>query len=63
MGVTLADPSGRTARVLDKEPTVVVRGEPAELVLFAFGRTRHALVDLDGPDDAVARLTATELGV
>jgi uncharacterized protein (TIGR03085 family) len=63
VGVTLADPGGRTARVLDREPTVVVRGEPAELVLFAFGRGRHALVDLDGPDDAVTRLAATELGV
>ena len=63
VGVTLADPSGRTARVITRERTVVVRGEPAELVLFAFGRTEHAVVDLEGTDDAVARLRATELGV
>ena len=63
VGVTLADVGGRTIRAIDRTPAVVVRGAPAELVLFAFGRTGHALVDLDGPDDAVARLRATELGV
>jgi uncharacterized protein (TIGR03085 family) len=63
VGVTLADVGGRTIRAIDRTPEVVVRGAPAELVLFAFGRVDHALVDLDGPDDAVARLRATELGV
>jgi uncharacterized protein (TIGR03085 family) len=63
VGVTLADTGGRTVRAIDREPGVVLRGAPAELLLFAFGRTGHAVVDLDGPDDAVARLRATELGV
>jgi hypothetical protein len=32
-------------------------------MLFAFGRIEHAEVDLEGPEEAVARLRATELGV
>lgn len=63
VGVRLADLTGREATAADREPVVVVRGAPAELVLFAFGRKDHAVVDLVGPEDAVARLRATELGV
>ena len=62
VGVTLADLSGRTARAVDRTPMVTVRGEPAELVLFAFGRGDHAAVDLEGPADAVAALRSTPLG-
>jgi uncharacterized protein (TIGR03085 family) len=63
VGVTLADTTGRTHTVVDREPRVVLRGEPAELLLFGFGRTGAAAVELEGTDDAIARLTATELGV
>jgi uncharacterized protein (TIGR03085 family) len=63
VGVVLADLTGRRVTAIDRQPAVVVRGEPAELVMFAFGRTGHALVDLDGTDEAVASLRATELGV
>jgi uncharacterized protein (TIGR03085 family) len=63
VGVTLADLDGRTAVVLDRAPMVTVRGEPAELVLFAFGRGDHALVDLEGAADAVAGLRSAELGI
>lgn len=63
VGVLLSDLGGREVTVRDREPVVVVRGAPAELVLFAFGRKEHAVVDLEGPDDAVARLRAAELGV
>jgi uncharacterized protein (TIGR03085 family) len=39
-------------------PSVTVTGSPAELTLWSMGRTRAAHVTLDGPEDAVARLTA-----
>lgn len=63
VGVTLSDLDGRSVTVVDRQPGVVLRGEPAELLLFAFGRTDHAMVDAVGPVDAVDRLRATELGV
>jgi uncharacterized protein (TIGR03085 family) len=39
-------------------PTVTVTGTPAELTLWSMGRVSAARVALDGPDGAVARLTA-----
>lgn len=42
---------------------VVVRGLPSEVTLFVFGRTAQAQVELTGPDDAVARLKGTSLGI
>jgi uncharacterized protein (TIGR03085 family) len=38
--------------------SVTVMGTPAELTLWAMGRIRAAHVTLDGPEDAVARLSA-----
>jgi uncharacterized protein (TIGR03085 family) len=63
VGVTLEDLRGRTLPVVKRGPTVVVRGEPGEILLFAFGRGGHAVVDLDGPEDAVASLRGTPLGI
>jgi uncharacterized protein (TIGR03085 family) len=39
-------------------PSVTVTGTPAELTLWSMGRVTAAHVTLDGPDEAVARLTA-----
>jgi uncharacterized protein (TIGR03085 family) len=39
-------------------PSVTVTGSPAELTMWSMGRVSAAHVTLDGPDDAVARLTA-----
>jgi uncharacterized protein (TIGR03085 family) len=39
-------------------PSVTVTGTPAELTLWAMGRGRAAHVTLDGPDEAVAKVTA-----
>ncbi len=39
-------------------PSVTVTGSPAELTLWSMGRVSAARVTLDGPDDAVAKLTA-----
>ncbi|MDQ1602931.1 MAG: hypothetical protein QOE01_776 [Actinomycetota bacterium] len=60
-GVLLQRPGGQTARVRDGEPAVTVAGEPAELLLHAFGRRGHALVDVSGPVDAVASMHGTDI--
>ena len=39
-------------------PSVTVTGTPAELTLWSMGRVSAARVELDGPDEAVARLSA-----
>ncbi len=39
-------------------PSVTVTGTPAELTMWLMGRTSAANVAFDGPDEAVARLTA-----
>jgi uncharacterized protein (TIGR03085 family) len=39
-------------------PSVTVTGTPAELTLWSTGRAAVAQVELDGPDEAVARLPA-----
>ncbi|MEU9132171.1 TIGR03085 family metal-binding protein [Kitasatospora sp. NPDC048540] len=50
-------PDGRTAAVPHRTgPTVRVRGESAELMLFAFGRGARAAVEAEGAPQAVALL-------
>lgn len=44
-------------------PSVVVRGLPAELVMFVYGRQSQAQVELVGADADVAALTGADLGV
>jgi uncharacterized protein (TIGR03085 family) len=64
VGVTLerTDTSERAA--LKEAPTaVVVRGLPAELVMFVYGRQDHARVELDGAPSDVAALTGADLGI
>jgi uncharacterized protein (TIGR03085 family) len=63
VGLLLATPDGRRQVAVDKEPSVTLTGEPAELTLYAFGRTAHARVEFDGPPDAVATFRKTPLGV
>jgi uncharacterized protein (TIGR03085 family) len=50
------DPAGDPAEV-------TITGEPLELLLFAFGRRDHALVEFAGPDDAVAAVRTMQLGI
>jgi uncharacterized protein (TIGR03085 family) len=45
------------------DPTVTVRGPVGELVLFAYGRGDHAVVELDGSTDAVHALRGARLGL
>jgi uncharacterized protein (TIGR03085 family) len=60
-GVVLArEGNGKLDLIVAKNaaPSVTVTGSPAELTLWSMGRTRAAHVTLDGPEDAVAKLTA-----
>ncbi|MCZ9338820.1 TIGR03085 family protein, partial [Streptomyces sp. TRM76130] len=47
-GLVLRRPDGQTAVAHRGAPVVTVTGEPAELLLFAFGRQSAAAVELDG---------------
>lgn len=64
VGVTLrrsdAPESERTTYVAGRG-TVVVTGEPLELLLYVMGRGAHARVDLDGAPDDVAALQDASL--
>lgn len=55
VGLTLATPGGEIQSVHRGEPTVVLTGEPVELMLYASGRREAAKVAISGPPDAVAR--------
>jgi uncharacterized protein (TIGR03085 family) len=63
VGVTLARPGGETAVVSSGEPMAVLTGEPAELLLYLFGRRDHARVHLSGPPEALDQLADAALDV
>ncbi|GII86344.1 TIGR03085 family protein [Sphaerisporangium siamense] len=63
VGVILRHTDGRRAGAKKAEPHVIVTGDPAELLMFAFGRQDHARVTCAGDPPSVARLTAARLGV
>jgi uncharacterized protein (TIGR03085 family) len=56
-----AGPTSVVVRVGD--PMVTATGPTGELALFVYGRQAHAMVELDGPADAVAAMRAASLGV
>jgi hypothetical protein len=62
VGVRLRTPDGREAVVRDGDG-VTVTGNPGELVMYAYGRTGHALVEVTGDDAAVAQFAGTKLGI
>ena len=64
-GIVLVAPGhGRhSAKLPDDHGTVVVRGTPAELVLYAYGRKDVARVELSGDADDIAALQQAELGL
>jgi uncharacterized protein (TIGR03085 family) len=57
-GLELVHPDGRTRRIRDGSPTVQLTGEPIEQLLFAFGRTSAAHIELVG-DAAALRVRNT----
>ncbi|MFE9566169.1 TIGR03085 family metal-binding protein [Streptomyces sp. NPDC006487] len=63
VGLVLRRPNGQTAVAHKGAPVVTVTGEPGELTLFLFGRQDAAAVELDGPKEAIAKLTVARLGM
>ena len=64
VGVVLRRPDGQTAVLHRGTPVVTVTGDPAELVMFAFGRTEAARVETEGDKDSIAKLyEAKQLGI
>ncbi|KRF44753.1 hypothetical protein ASH01_12335 [Terrabacter sp. Soil811] len=62
--VLIAEGQGRyAARLPDEHGTVVLRGTPAELVLYAYGRKSVARVEFEGDADDIAALQETALGI
>jgi uncharacterized protein (TIGR03085 family) len=55
--------TGERVTLKKGSPSVVVRGEPAEVLLYTHGRRDHAQVELLGPDEALSGLATARLGV
>ncbi|MBJ7907257.1 TIGR03085 family metal-binding protein [Streptomyces sp. NPDC003656] len=63
-GLVLRRPDGQTVVAHKGAPVVTVTGEPAELLMFVFGRQDAAKVVLDGDPDAIAKLhESRQLGI
>ncbi|MGW3309797.1 TIGR03085 family metal-binding protein [Streptomyces sp. NPDC001073] len=63
-GLVLRRPDGQTAVAHKGTPVVTVTGEPSELLMFAHGRQSVAKVELDGDENAIAKVQATkQLGI
>jgi uncharacterized protein (TIGR03085 family) len=62
-GLVLRRMADGEVRARAGDPAVIITGPPSELTLFVFGRQRHARVEVDGPDDLVARLRTARLGL
>ncbi|GGS21670.1 TIGR03085 family protein [Streptomyces parvus] len=63
VGLVLRRPDGRTAVAHKGTPVVTVTGDPAELLLFAYGRQSAADVQVEGDQAAVERVRKAELGM
>ena len=62
--VLIAQGHGRhSAKLPDAQGTVVLRGTPAELLLYAYGRKDVAKVELSGNADDIAALQESQLGI
>ena len=60
--LTLQTPDGRSVLTTGKGPEVVITADPAELLLFAFGRNAvHA--DFSGDPDAISAVKAAKRGL
>lgn len=62
VGVALRRPDGAIWRAHQGDSYVTLAGPTGELVLYAFGRTEHARVELLGDQTDVERLRAARLG-
>lgn len=63
VGVVLELPDGRSRVAKGGQPSVTLVGPASELVLYAFGRTGHTRVRVEGDPETVSRFSGTSLGV
>jgi uncharacterized protein (TIGR03085 family) len=63
VGVVLTRPDGVSHVASGGAPSVTLVGPATELVLYAFGRTGHARVEVQGDPDSLAAFGSTPLGV
>ncbi|MGJ9401877.1 TIGR03085 family metal-binding protein [Arthrobacter sp. KK5.5] len=61
VGIILRRPDGRRHVVRRAPTSVAITGEPAELLMHAYGRRGQALVTFEGAEDAVALLSSADL--
>jgi uncharacterized protein (TIGR03085 family) len=62
-GVELVRPDGDVVRARKGTPVARISGEPLEILLHLFGRGAHAQVEVGGDPEAVAILSAADLGL
>jgi uncharacterized protein (TIGR03085 family) len=63
VGLTMAADGHDAVRLRKGTPAVTIRGPIGECVLYLYGRKDVAEVVLEGPDDAVASVSATPFGL
>ncbi|GAA3224707.1 TIGR03085 family metal-binding protein [Actinocorallia longicatena] len=63
VAILVRRPSGESRRLVDGAGRVELTGKPSELLLYAFGRKDHALVEVTGDADAVQRFQGTDLSL
>lgn len=63
VGVVLVAADGRRRVAHRGCDSVTLTGKPSELVMYGYGRTGHATVDIGGGDDVVERFRTTTLSV
>ncbi|GAA2016840.1 TIGR03085 family metal-binding protein [Catenulispora yoronensis] len=63
VGLVARRPDGQSVVVRKGAPVATVTGEPGELVVFLSGRQGHAVVELEGPEEAVAAVRGAKFGV
>jgi uncharacterized protein (TIGR03085 family) len=64
VGVVFEPSDGRPAIVAnDAEPSVTVRGDVGELILFAYGRQSHSKVTSFGDDESIDAVRAASFGL
>jgi len=64
VGIVLEPTDGRPPITAKQgAPSVTVRGPVGELVLWSFGRQAHAVVDYDGPADAIEQVRTAAFGL
>lgn len=62
-GLVLAAPGDRRIVARKGSPEVTVHGPVGELVLFVYGRQRHARVEIVAPDDLAEQLRTARFGL